>query len=70
VAAVRSALLEIPGVTRAQVTLERAEAIVTYDPQQVKVESLVAAVDKAEGPFGAAQYHAEVKGTARPASTQ
>ena len=70
VAAVRSALLEIPGVTRAQVTLERAEAIVTYDPQQVKVESLVAAVEKAEGPFGAAQYRAEVKGTPRPASTQ
>lgn len=66
----RSALLEVPGVTRAQVTLERGEAIVTYDPRQVKVESLIAAINGAVGPFGGIEYHAEVKEKPRPASAR
>lgn len=65
----RSALLGVPGVTRAQVTLEHAEAIVTYDPRKVSVESLIGAVNAAEGPIGANQYKATVK-QPRPASAQ
>jgi len=58
---VRSALLSVKGVTRAQVTLENHEAIVTFDPAQAKVEDLIKAVAAAEGPDGAGQYTAKVK---------
>ena len=57
----RSALLSVKGVTRAQVTLENHEAIVTFDPAQAKVEDLIKAVAAAEGPDGAGQYTAKVK---------
>jgi copper chaperone CopZ len=67
---VRSALLEVPGVTRAQVTLDRGEAIVTYDPRRTNVDSLIAAIDAAVGPFGGIQYRAEVKEKPRPASAR
>lgn len=66
----RSALLAVPGVTRVQVTLQHAEAIVTYDPRKVTVESLIAAVNAAEGPIGANQYRATVKEDPRPASAR
>jgi copper chaperone CopZ len=58
---VRSALLSVKGVTRARVALEGHEAVVTYDPSQCKVEDLIAAVAKAEGPMMVGQYTAEVK---------
>jgi copper chaperone CopZ len=67
---VRSALLDVHGVTRAQVTLERGEAIVTYDPRQVKVEALIAAVNGAVGPFGGIEYKAEVKEQPKPVSAR
>jgi copper chaperone CopZ len=58
---VRSALLSVKGVTRAQVTLENHEATVTFDPAQAKVEDLIKAVAAAEGPDGVGQYTAKVK---------
>jgi copper chaperone CopZ len=49
---VRSALLSVKGVTRAKVTLEHHEAVVTYDPGQSTIEDLIAAVNGADGgPF-------------------
>ena len=71
--AVRSALLEVPGVTRAQVNLvdlKGGEAIVTFDPAVVAVDALVTAVNQAEGPLAPRQYRAEVKEGPRPASAQ
>jgi copper chaperone CopZ len=65
---VRSALLEIPGVTRVQVNLEAGEAILTYDPRAATVEQLVAAVNEAPGPLSAFQYRAELKKGAGSAS--
>jgi len=59
---VRSALLSVKGVTRAQVKLEGHEAIVTYDPALAKVEAMIEAVAEAEGPAeGKGQYKASVK---------
>ena len=69
----RSALLEVPGVTRAQVDLVNLKggvAIVTFDPRVVSVDALVAAVDQAEGPLAPRQYRAEVKEGPRPASAR
>ena len=66
----RSALLEVPGVTRAQVTLERGEAIVTYDPRRAKVDALIAAVNGAVGPSENIRYLAEVKEKPRPVSAR
>lgn len=58
----RSALLSVKGVTRAQVKLEGHEAIVTYDPAVAKIEDLIKAVGEAEGPaIGKGQYTASVK---------
>ena len=57
----RSALLSVKGVTRAQVKLEEYEAIVTYDPGQATVEAMIKAVGEATGPFGEGQYTAKVK---------
>jgi copper chaperone CopZ len=49
---VRSALLSVKGVTRAKITLEKKEAVVTYDPAQAKTDDLIAAVNTADGgPF-------------------
>jgi copper chaperone CopZ len=62
---VRSALLSVKGVTRAQVRLEEHEAIVTYDPSQATVEQMITAVSKAQGP-GPQEYAARVK--EKPAS--
>jgi copper ion binding protein len=49
VESVRSALLAAKGVTEATVTLQPAEAVVTYDPSKTKVADLVGAVKKAKG---------------------
>ena len=71
--AVRSALLEVPGVTRAQVdlvNLKGGEAIVTFDPRVVTVDTLVTAVDKAEGPLAPRQFRAEIKEAPRPVSAR
>lgn len=57
----RSALLSVKGVTRAQVRLEGHEAVVTYDPAQAKTEDMLEAVAAAEGPQGPGQYSATVK---------
>jgi copper chaperone CopZ len=57
---VRSALLDVKGVKRAIVTLEKQEAVVTYDPHQAKVEDLIAAVRQADGP--GAPFNAILKG--------
>ena len=54
----RSALLDVKGVSRVKVTLEPSEAVVTYDPRQASLESLLSAVKKAEGP---SEYSATVK---------
>jgi copper chaperone CopZ len=58
---VRAALLAVKGVTRAKVTFETAEAVVTYDPALVKIDDLVQAVAKAQPP-GDQSYSAKVKG--------
>lgn len=57
----RSALLAVKGVSRAKVTLEGHEAIVTYDPRETTVQELIAAVDQAQGPTDLIFYHATVK---------
>ena len=65
----RSALLSVKGVTRAQVKLEGYEAVVTYDPAQAKIEDMLKAVADAEGPGdGKGQYKASVK-KEKPASS-
>jgi len=71
--AVRSALLEVPGVTRAQVALvnlKGGEAIVTFDPRVVTVDKLMTAVDQAEGPLAPRQFRADIKEGPRPASAR
>lgn len=56
----RSALLSVKGVTRAQVRLEEHEAIVTYDPEVAKIEQMIKAVEEASGPIGQ-KYTVKVK---------
>jgi copper chaperone CopZ len=58
---VRSALLAVQGVSRAQVALEAHEAVVTYDPRQTTVQTLIEAVNNAQGPANFIVYHAVVK---------
>jgi copper chaperone CopZ len=65
---VRSALLEVPGVTRVQVSLETGDVVVTYDPRTTTVDSLVAVVNKTEAPVACVQYNATVKVGPRAAS--
>lgn len=57
----RSALLGVKGVSRAQVTLKPPEAIVTYDPAKASVKDLINAINAAEGPNGPRQYSAKEK---------
>ncbi len=54
----REALLSVKGVTRADVTFVRHEAVVTYSPSQATVDDLVRAVDAIEGPI---RFHARRK---------
>ena len=65
----RSALLDVEGVTRVQVILEKGEAIVTYDARMTTVDALLEAVNAAPGPLGPAQYGASVKNPPRPVSS-
>jgi len=58
---VRSALLAVKGVSRAQVKLDPPEAVVTYDTAQASVKDLINAVNSAEGPSGPRQYSAKEK---------
>jgi hypothetical protein len=70
---VRSALLEVPGVTRAQVDLvdlKGGVAIVTFDPRATSVDALMSAVNQAEGPLSPQQFRAEVKEGPHPASAR
>ena len=62
----RSALLGVKGVTRAQVSLETREAIATYDPRATNVDALLAAVNAVEEPF---PFVATVKGPTLPAAS-
>jgi len=55
---VQSALESVKGVKEAKVSLEDAEAVVTYDPGKCKVEDLIKAVREAHG---MASYDAKVK---------
>jgi len=48
-ATIRRALLAVAGVTSAEVTLDRSDAVVIYDPAKVQVDDLVNAVNKAKG---------------------
>jgi hypothetical protein len=50
------------------VDLKAAEAIVTFDPMLVAVDTLVTTVNEADGPLSARQYRAEVKDGPHPAS--
>jgi len=57
---VRSALEEVKGVKEVNVSLEKKEAVVKYDPDVVKVEDLIKAVKNARGMNS---YDAKVKKT-------
>lgn len=56
----RSALEEVKGVKEVDVSLEKKEAVVKYDPDVVKVEDLIKAVKNARGMNS---YDAKVKKT-------
>ena len=57
-APVQAALQSVKGVTRAEVTLEQHQAVVTFDANQASVGDLIAAVGRAEGPM---KFRARVK---------
>jgi copper chaperone CopZ len=46
---VQSALSKVPGVTKATVSYEKGEAVVSYIEERVKVEDLIKAVREARG---------------------
>lgn len=54
----QSALKAVKGVKQAAVSLEKAEAVVKYDPDQAKVDDLIMAVKNAKG---MSSYDAKVK---------
>ena len=54
----QSALESVKGVKSAKVSLEKEEAEVKYDPDQVKVEDLIKSVKEARG---MSSYDAKVK---------
>ena len=56
----QSALEAVKGVKEVNVSLEKKEAVVKYDPDAVKVEDLIKAVKEARGMHS---YDARVKGT-------
>ena len=61
----RSALLAVKGVKRAKVTLEDQLAVVTFDPREATVQTLIAAANAAEPPLPAIHYSATVKPAGR-----
>ena len=56
---VKRALEGLPGVRRADVSFPKKEAVVTFDPEQVRVEQMIEAV-------GRVGFHASLK----PAGTE
>lgn len=56
----QSALEAVKGVQEVNVSLEKKEAVVKYDPDVVKIEDLIKAVKNARG---MASYDAKVKKT-------
>jgi len=58
---VRSALLSVEGVKRAQVALEGHVAIVTYDPRQATVQRMIEVINQTPGVLPGVQYVASVK---------
>ena len=54
----RSALESVKGVNEVSVSLAKAEAVVSYDPDMVKVEDLIKVVKSASG---MSSYDAKVK---------
>ena len=54
----QSALQSVKGVNEVKVSLEKGEAVVTYDPDVVKVEDLIRAVKSARGE---SSYDAKIK---------
>jgi copper chaperone CopZ len=64
---VRSALLGVKGVTRAQVSLETGEVIVTYEPPAT-TEAMISAL-AATVPVGPLPYKATVKVAPAPAGS-
>ena len=54
----QSALQSVKGVKEAKVSLEKNEAVVTYDPDVAKVEDLIKAV---KGASGMHPYDAKIK---------
>lgn len=56
----QSALSSVKGVKSAKVSLAQKEAVITYDPSEVKVADLISAVDHAHGGMG--HYSATLKG--------
>ena len=58
---VRSALLGVKGVVRADVVLEAHEASVDYDPAQCTVDALIAAVASVKDPGKPMTFGATVK---------
>lgn len=65
----RSALLEVEGVTRVQVSLQEGKALVTYDARATGVDALVSAINGADGPQGPTPYTAAVDGAPRAATS-
>ena len=57
----RSALLAVKGVQRADVVFEAREARVEYDPTQCTVDDLISAVAKAKDPTMPVTFGATVK---------
>lgn len=57
----RSALLSVKGVQRADVVFEGHEARVEYDPTQCSVNDLIGAVANAKAPTMPTQFGATVK---------
>lgn len=56
----QSALNSVKGVKSTKVSLAQHDAVVTYDPSEVKVADLINAVDHAHGGMG--HYSATLKG--------
>jgi hypothetical protein len=52
-------------VTRAQVSLEKHEAVATYDPRATNVDALIAALNAVQDPF---PFRATVKEGVPPAA--
>jgi copper chaperone CopZ len=62
---VRSALLSVEGVKRAEVALDGHLAVVTYDPRQATIEKMIDVINKTAGPLPEIQYFASVKPSQR-----